>query len=106
VAAIAANPAHVPWIYSFKRPASVLSFAFRHREKTPPSHIADCLGETAILEHPADGQIFDRDRIKLFSQIGQYLVVKIFATARHFQMRLGGFYPLLGASLRSFLSAR
>jgi len=54
VAAIAAYLARVSWICSFKRPASVLSFAFRHREKATPGHVADCSGETAILDHPAD----------------------------------------------------
>ena len=70
VTTFAANLARVSWIYSFKRPASVFSFAFRHREKAPPSHIADCSGETAILDHPANVQIFDRDRVKSSDQIG------------------------------------
>src|SRR5215510_8108110 len=78
VAAFATNLARVSWINSFKRPASVLSFAFRHREKASPSHIADCLGETAILDHPADVQIFDRDRVKTSDQIASNLMVKIF----------------------------
>jgi hypothetical protein len=64
VAAIAAILARVSRINSFKRPASILSFAFRHREKASPSHIADCLGEMAILNHPADVQILDRDHVK------------------------------------------
>src|SRR5215475_11277013 len=34
VAAVAANLARISWIYSFKRPGSVLSFAFRHRLQT------------------------------------------------------------------------
>jgi hypothetical protein len=106
VAAVAANLARVSWVYSFKRPASLLSFAFRHREKTSPSHVANCLGETAVLDHPAYVQIFDRDRVKSSHQIGRYLVVEILATARHFQMRLGDFDPLLRAPLRSLLSAR
>src|SRR5262249_24064493 len=106
VAAIAADLARVPWIYSFKRPASVLSFAFRHREKAPPSHVTDCSGETAILDHPADVQILDRDRVKSSGQISRYLVMEIFSTARHFQMRLGDFDSLLCAPLRSLLSAR
>src|SRR5262245_48022991 len=54
VAAFAAYLARVSWVYSFKRPASVLSFAFRHCEKASPGHVADCSGETAILDHPAD----------------------------------------------------
>jgi len=84
MAASAANLARVSRIYSFKRPASVLSFAFRHREKASPSHIADCSGETAILDHPADVQIFDSDRVKSSDQISRYLMVKIFSTARYF----------------------
>src|SRR5215471_1026353 len=91
MAAITANLARVSWVDSFKRPASVLSFAFRHCEKAPPSHIADCSGKTAILDHPAYVQIFDRDRVKSPDQIGRYLMVEILATARHFQMRLGEF---------------
>jgi hypothetical protein len=106
VAAIAAYLARVFWIYSFKRPASVLSFAFRHREKASPGHVANCLGETAILDHPADVQIFDSDRVKTSDQVGRYLMVKILATAGHFQMRIGYFDPLLRAPLRSLLSAR
>jgi hypothetical protein len=70
VAAIAANLARVSWIYSFKPPASVFSFAFRHREKASPSHVADCLSETAVLDHSANFQIFDRDRVKSSDQIG------------------------------------
>jgi hypothetical protein len=53
VAAITANLARVSWINSFKRPAGIFSFAFRHREKASPSHIADRLGEMAILDHPS-----------------------------------------------------
>src|SRR5215813_11764431 len=71
--AITANLARVSRIDSFKRPASVLSFAFRHREKAPPSHIADCLGETAILDHPANVQILDRDHVKTSNQIASNL---------------------------------
>jgi hypothetical protein len=106
VTAVAANLARVSWIYSFKRSASVLSFAFRHREKAPPSHVADCSGETVILDHPAYVQIFDRDHVKSPDQIARYLVVKILATTRYFQMRFGDFDPLPGAPLRSPLSAR
>jgi hypothetical protein len=106
VSTSAANLARVSWINSFKRPASVFSFAFRHPEKAPPSHIADCSGETAIFDHPAYVQIFDRDHIKSSDQIGRYLMVKIFATARHFQMRFGDFDSLLCAPLRSFLFTR
>ena len=105
VAAVAAYLTRVLWIYSLKRPASVLSFAFRYREKAPPAHVADCLGETAILDHPANVQIFDRDRVKSSDQVGRDLVVKILTTARHFQMRLGHFDSLLRATLRSLLSA-
>ncbi|HKQ79059.1 MAG TPA: hypothetical protein VJ810_35520, partial [Blastocatellia bacterium] len=70
LAAFAANLARVSWIYSFKPPASVLSFAFGHREKATPSHIADCSGQTPILDHPADVQIFNRNRVKSSDQIG------------------------------------
>src|SRR6266511_1580083 len=80
----AANLARVSRINSFKRPASVLSFAFRNREKASPSHVTDRSGEMAILDHPANVQIFDRDRVEASDQIGRNLVVKILATARHF----------------------
>ena len=106
VAAVAASLARVSWIYSFKRPASVLSFAFRHREKAPPSHVADCSGETAVLDHPAYVQILDRDRVKTSDQISRNLVVEIFATARYLQMRFCDFDSLLCAPPRSLLSAR
>src|SRR5215475_10222967 len=106
VAAVAANLARVSRISSFKRPASVLSFAFRHREKASPTHVADCSGETAILDHPPYVQILDRDRVKSSDQVGRDLVVKILTTARHFQMRFGDFDSLLRAPLRSFLFAR
>ena len=53
VAAITANLARVSRINSFKRPASIFSFAFRHREKASPSHVTDRLGEMAILDYPA-----------------------------------------------------
>jgi hypothetical protein len=52
MAAVDANLTRVSWVYSLKRPASVSSFAFRHREKAPPGHIADCSGETAVIDHP------------------------------------------------------
>src|SRR5262249_1440536 len=77
-----------------------------HREKAPPSHIADCLGETAILDHPANVQILDRDHVKTSNQIASNLVVKILATARDLQVRFGDFDSLLRASLRSLLFAR
>jgi hypothetical protein len=106
VAAFAAHLARVSWIYSFKRPASVFSFAFRHREKASPSYIADCLGKMAILDHPANVQILDSDRVKASDQIGRNLVVKILATARDFQVRFGDFDSLLQSTLRSFLFSR
>ena len=53
VAAITANLARVSSINSFKRPASIFSFAFRHREKASPSLVTDRLGEMAILDYPA-----------------------------------------------------
>jgi hypothetical protein len=44
----------VSWVNSFKRPASIFSFAFRHREKAFPSHVTDRLGEMAILDYPEE----------------------------------------------------
>jgi hypothetical protein len=41
VAAVAASLTCVSRVNSFKRPASVFSFAFRHREKASPSHVTD-----------------------------------------------------------------
>ena len=106
VTAPAANLARVSWRDSFKRPASVFSFAFRHREKASPGYIADCLGEMAIPDHPANVQIFDRDRVKASDQIGRNLVVEILATARDFQVRFGDFDSLLRTPFRSLLFAR
>src|SRR5215475_3646770 len=106
VAAIAANLTRVSGVHSFKRPASIFSFAFRYREKASPGHVADCLRETAVFHHPADVQIFNCDRVKTSCKIGRYLMVKILATARHLQMRPGDFDPLFGAPLRSFFLAR
>src|SRR5215475_15019578 len=87
VAAIAANLTRVSWVHSFKRPASVLSFAFRYCEKASPGHVADGLREVMVFHHPSNVQIFDRDSVKSSYKIGRYLVVKILATARYFQMR-------------------
>src|SRR5262245_16224216 len=106
VAAFAAYLARVPWVDSFKRTASVLSFAFRHLEKASPGYIADCLGETAIPDHPANVQIFDRDRVKSSDQIGRHLVAEILATPRDFQVRFSDFDSLLRTPLRSLLFAR
>jgi hypothetical protein len=53
VAAITAKLARVSRINSFKRPASIFNFAFRHREKASPSHVTDRLGEMTILDYPA-----------------------------------------------------
>jgi hypothetical protein len=52
MAAITANLARASRINSFKLPARIFSFAFRHREKASPSHVTDCLGEMAILDYP------------------------------------------------------
>src|SRR5215471_5932837 len=106
VAAIAANLARVSRVHSFKRPASVLSFAFRYREKASPGHVIDCLREIVVFQHPSNVQIFDRDRVKSSDKIGRYLVVKILATARYFQVRPGYFDSLFGAPLRSLFLAR
>jgi hypothetical protein len=106
VTAVAANLARVSRVYSFKRPASVLSFAFRHPEKEPPGHVTDRLGETVVLHHPAYVQFLDRDRVKSSHQISRHLVMEIFSTARYFQMRLGDFDSLFCAPLRPFPPAR
>jgi len=106
VAAITANLARVSWVYSFKRPASVFSFAFRHREKASPGHVTNCLGETAIPDHPANVQFLDRDRVKSPDQIERYLMMEILSTARYLQMRFGYFNSLLCAPLRSLPPAR
>src|SRR5262249_33486046 len=106
VAAIAANLARVSRVHSFKRPASVFSFAFRHCEKASPGHIADCLREMVLFQHPANVQILDCDRVKSPDQIARYLIVKILATSRNLQMRPGDFDSLLGAPVRSPFLAR
>jgi hypothetical protein len=106
VAAIAANLTRVSWVHSFKRPASVFSFAFRYREKSSPSHVADCLREAMVFHHPSNVQIFNCDRVKSSYKIGRNLMVKILATARYFQVRLGDYDSLFGAPLRSIFLAR
>src|SRR5262245_38637049 len=84
VAAIAAYLTRISRVHSFKRPASVFSFAFRYREKASPSYITDCLREMAVFHHPAYVQILDRDRVEASDKIGRYLVMEILASARHF----------------------
>jgi hypothetical protein len=106
VTASAAYLARVFWRDSFKLPASLFSFAFRHCEKASPSYIADCLGEMAIPDHPANVQIFHRDRVIASDQIGRNLVVEILPTPRDFQMRFGDFDSLLRTPSRSLLFAR
>src|SRR5215813_6168105 len=106
VTAIAANLTRVSWVHSFKRPASVFSFAFRYREKASPGHVADCLREMAVFHHPANVQILDRDRVESPDKVGRNLMVKIIATARYFQVRFGDSDSLPGAALRSFFLAR
>jgi hypothetical protein len=106
VAAIAANLTRVSWVHSFKRPASVFSFAFRYLEKPSPGHVADCLREARVFHHPSNVQIFNCDHVKSSYKIGRYLVLKIIATARYFQVRLGDYDSLFGAPLRSHFLAR
>ena len=64
VAAIAASLTRVSRVRSFKRPASVLSFAFRYREKASPGHVADRLREAMVFHHPSNVQILDCDRVE------------------------------------------
>src|SRR5262245_42754491 len=75
VSAIAANLTRVSRVHSFKPPASVFSFAFRHREKASPGHVADCLREAMVFHHPADVQILDRYRVKSSDKISRNLMV-------------------------------
>jgi hypothetical protein len=42
-AAIAANLTRISRVNSLKRPASILSFAFRYQEKVSPGHVDDRL---------------------------------------------------------------
>jgi len=106
VAAFATILARVSWINSFKHTPGAFSLGLCHPEKVPPGNIADRLREMVVFQHPANVQILDRDRVKSSDKVGRYLVVKIIATARYFQVRLGDSDSLLRASLRSFLSAR
>src|SRR5262245_15310843 len=106
LAPISANLSRLSLVHSFNRPASVLSFAFRHREKASPGHVTDCLGETAIPDHPANVQILDCDRVKSPDQIERYLMMEILSTARYLQMRFGHFDSLLCATLRPLPPAR
>src|SRR5215475_16124687 len=106
VAAIATNLTRVFWVYSFKHTPGAFSLGLCHPEKVPPGHIADCLREMVVFHHPANVQILDRDRVKSSDKISRYLVVKILATARYFQVRPGDFDSLPGAPLRSLFLAR
>src|SRR5690242_16500923 len=99
VTAIATNLARVSWINSFKHTPGAFSLGLCHPEKVTPGHIADCLREMVVFQHPANVQILDRDRVKSSDKIGRYLVVKIIATTRYFQVRLGYFDFLPGAPL-------
>jgi len=67
VAAIAASLTRVSGVPSFKRPASVFSFAFRYLEKLAPGNVKNGLCETGILHHPANVQIFDGDPVEAFN---------------------------------------
>ena len=87
------------------RPAfSALLFVIVKKRPQATSLIAR--DRQAILDHPANVQIFDPDRVKSSDQMGRYLVMKILATTRDFQMRFGDFDSLLRAPLRPLLSAR
>src|SRR5215510_12590362 len=98
VTASAANLARVSWINSFKHTPGAFSLGLCHPEKVPPGHVIDCLREMVVFQHPANVQILDRDRVKSSDKIGRNLVVKIIATARYFQVRLGYFDSLPGAT--------
>jgi hypothetical protein len=104
--AITTNLARVSWVNSFKHASGAFSLGPCHCEKASPSYIADCLGEMAILHHPANVQVFDRDRVETPDQTGRNLVMKILATSRDFQVRFGHFDSLLCAALRSLFLAR
>ena len=106
VAAIAANLTRVSWVHSFKRPASVFSFAFRYREKASPGHVADRLRKMMVIHHPSNVQILNRDRVKTVDKIGRNLMMKIPPAARYFQVRFGDFDSLFDAALRSLFLAR
>jgi hypothetical protein len=106
VAAFATNLARVSWINSFKRTPGAFSLGLCHLEKVPPGHVIDCLREMVVFQHPTNVQTLDRDRVKSSDKIGRNLVVKIIATARYFQVRLGYFDSLPGAPLRSLFLAR
>jgi hypothetical protein len=86
VAAIAASLTRVSGVDSFKRPASVLSFAFRYCEKLPPGHVKNGLCKMAVLHHPANVQIFDGDPVKTMRQFRRLFVVKMFARSLYPQV--------------------
>jgi hypothetical protein len=86
VAAPAANLARVSWVHFFKRPASVLSFAFRYREKLSPSHVNYSFRKMMVLDHPANVQILDGDMIELLNQLRRFFVMKMFARSLNSQV--------------------
>jgi len=86
IAAVAASLTRVSGVHSFKRPASVLSFAFRYCEKLAPCHVKNGLRKTVVLHHPANLQVFDGDPVKAFDQFRRFFVVKMLARSPHSQV--------------------
>jgi hypothetical protein len=60
---------------------SLFRFARKDQNELTPSLVTDALGETMILDHPFDIQIFDGDRVKLSRDLESRLVVEIRALA-------------------------
>src|SRR5262249_44446469 len=101
VAAVAASLTRVSGVHSFKRPASVFSFAFRYCEKLPPGHVKNGLCKMVVLHHPANVQVFDGDPVEAFDQLRRLFVVKMLARSLYSQVSERDF----AASLPAILTA-
>lgn len=86
VTAVAAILTREAWSHFFKRPASVLSFASRYREKLPPGHIQYGLRQSLILNQAANPQVLDSNLVKSGNQFLRCLVMKMSTRALQLQV--------------------
>src|SRR2546428_3116103 len=89
VAALRAVLRRVGWIHLDYHTAGAFSLARKDQDELTPSRVTDALGETVILHHPFNVQIFDGDRVEFAHDLERRLVVKIRALARDLSM----FFP-------------
>ena len=70
-----AHPARIAWIDLHRTPPSVCCFVRCALHKLIPRSITDGLGETMILEHPANVQILKDDDRKSVDQFAAFLML-------------------------------